>query len=46
MPAEGPQTVVRALSQLAESGGGLPSAELAQTFTNDFALRAKAKFKA
>lgn len=46
MPADGPQTVVRALSQLAESGGAVPRVGLAQTFTNDFALRAKAKFKA
>lgn len=46
MPATGPQTVVRALSQFAEPGGSLPRVELAQTFTNDFAQRAKAKFKA
>jgi NitT/TauT family transport system substrate-binding protein len=46
MPADGPQTVVRALNQLSESGGGMTRVALAQTFTNDFALRAKAKFKA
>lgn len=46
MPEKGPETVLRALTQLAESGGALPRAALVQTFTNEFALRAKAKFKA
>jgi hypothetical protein len=38
--------VARTLGRFAEPGGALPRAELAQTFTNDFAQRAKTKFKA
>lgn len=45
MPDAGPATVSRALGALSESSG-FGRLELAQTFTNDFARRAKAKFKA
>jgi len=45
MPNLGPATVARALSASSESGG-FGRLELAQTFTNEFARRAKAKFKA
>ena len=46
MPAAGPSTVARTLGRFAEPGGALPRVELEQTFTNDFAQRAKTKFKA
>lgn len=45
MPDLGPATVARALGASSESGG-IGRLELAQTFTNEFARRAKAKFKA
>jgi NitT/TauT family transport system substrate-binding protein len=45
MPDLGPATVARVLDSLTESGG-FGRLELAQTFTNAFASRAKAKFKA
>jgi NitT/TauT family transport system substrate-binding protein len=45
MPDLGPSTVARTLSASSESGG-FGRLELAQTFTNEFARRAKAKFKA
>ena len=45
MAENAPATVARALGVLSESNG-LGRLDLAQTFTNDFARRAKAKFKA
>ena len=45
MPDRGPANVARVLGSLAESNG-FGRLELAQTFTNEFARRAKAKFKA
>ena len=45
MPEQGPATVARALGSLSESGG-FGRLDLAQTFTNEFARRAKVKFKA
>jgi NitT/TauT family transport system substrate-binding protein len=45
MPDLGPATVARVLGSSTESNG-FGRLELAQTFTNEFARRAKAKFKA
>lgn len=45
MPEGAPATVARALSALSESNG-FGRLDLAQTFTNEFARRAKAKFRA
>lgn len=45
MAPEAPANMVRALGTLSESSG-FAQLNLAQTFTNDFALRAKAKLKA
>jgi NitT/TauT family transport system substrate-binding protein len=45
MPGLGPATVARALGASTESNG-FGRLELAQTYTNEFARRAKAKFKA
>jgi NitT/TauT family transport system substrate-binding protein len=45
MPEKGPETVVRNLAQLPE-GAGLRTLDLGATFTNEFALKAKAKFRA
>lgn len=45
MPEGAPATVSRALGSLPEAGG-FGQLELAQTFTNEFARKAKAKFKA
>jgi NitT/TauT family transport system substrate-binding protein len=45
MPDLGPATVARVLGASSESNG-FGRLELAQTFTNDFARRAKAKFRA
>ena len=45
MPDLGPSTVARVLGSLSESSG-FGRLELAQAFTNEFARRAKAKFKA
>lgn len=45
MPDLGPATVARVLGSLAEPNG-FGRLELAQTFTNEFARRAKVKFKA
>jgi len=45
MPDLGPATVARALGASSESNG-FGRLELAQTFTNEFARRAKAKFRA
>jgi NitT/TauT family transport system substrate-binding protein len=45
MPEGAPATVARALNSLPESNG-FGQLDLAQTFTNEFARRAKAKFKA
>jgi NitT/TauT family transport system substrate-binding protein len=45
MPEGAPATVARALSALSESNG-FSRLDLAQTFTNEFARRAKAKFRA
>lgn len=45
MPDQGPATVARTLSAASESGG-FDRLELAKSFTNEFARRAKAKFKA
>jgi NitT/TauT family transport system substrate-binding protein len=45
MPDQSPSTVARVLGASSESGS-FGRLELAQTFTNEFARRAKAKFKA
>lgn len=45
MPDQGPTTVARVLGASSESGT-FARLELAQTFTNEFARRAKVKFKA
>jgi len=45
MAAEAPATIARSLGELSESSG-LGRLSLPQTFTNEFARRAKAKFKA
>jgi NitT/TauT family transport system substrate-binding protein len=45
MPEQSPSTVARVLGASSESGS-FGRLELAQTFTNEFARRAKAKFKA
>lgn len=45
MPDQSPMTVARVLGASSESGS-LARLEVAQTFTNEFARRAKAKFKA
>lgn len=45
MPEAGPSTAARLLAEVAE-GGSAPTADLGRTFTNDFAKRAKAKFRA
>ncbi|MBS3996151.1 MAG: ABC transporter substrate-binding protein [Hydrogenophaga sp.] len=45
MPADGPSTAVRTLSRLDE-GAALQRVDLARTYTNEFARRSKAKFRA
>lgn len=45
MPEKGPETVVRNLAQLSE-GAALRTLDLGATYTNEFALKAKAKFRA
>lgn len=45
MPAGGPETAARAMSGSSEPGL-LPRVDLARTFTNEFAQRAKARFRA
>lgn len=45
MPDEGPGTAVRTLARLNE-GGAVQRVDLTRTFTNEFAKRSKAKFRA
>jgi NitT/TauT family transport system substrate-binding protein len=45
MPEQGPSTAVRMLARIDE-GGPVQRVDLARTFTNDFARRSKARFRA